>query len=246
MKKVLITMPVYNEEKCLARSINKLDSFLQRTKFPYKYTIVIADNASSDRTPKIGKSLESSRIRYLRLERKGRGFALKKSWDLALKSRYYAACYMDIDLSTDLNYIHPLIDAIIKDKYDVAIGNRLGRHSKVIGRTIKREILSRFYNLILRVVFWSSIADYQCGFKAVNLKSFSKLVKEIENNKWFFDTELVLLACKRHMRVKPVDVKWVDDYDSRVKIVSTVTQYFQAILRMRLKFWREIFVKKKS
>jgi len=246
MKKVLITMPVFNEEKCLAKNIKKLDSFLQQSKFPYAYTIMIADNASIDKTPKIGKSLENSRIKYLRLERKGRGFALKKSWNIALKSKYYAACYMDIDLSTDLKYIRPLIDAIIQDKYDVAIGNRLGKHSKVIGRTFKRELLSRFYNLILKIVFWSSIADYQCGFKAVNLKSFQKLVKEIENNKWFFDTELVLLACKRHMRVKPVDVKWVDDYDSRVKIVSTVTQYFKAIARMRLKFWGELFVKKKS
>jgi glycosyltransferase involved in cell wall biosynthesis len=246
MKKVLITMPVYNEEKCLAKSIKKLDSYLQHTKFPYTYTIVIADNASIDNTPKIGKSLQNSRIKYLRLERKGRGFALKKAWTDAIKSKYDVACYMDVDLSTDLRYIRPLIDAIVVDKYDVAIGNRLGKHSKVIGRHIKREILSRFYNLILRVVFFSSIADFQCGFKAVNLQSFKKLVKETENNKWFFDTELILLACKRHMRVKPIDVKWVDDYDSRVKIVSTVSEYLRAIIRIRLKFWREMFAKKRS
>jgi len=246
MKKVLITVPVYNEEKCLAKSIKKIDTYLQQTKFPYSYTIVIADNASIDNTPKIGKSLENSRIKYLRLERKGRGYALKKAWTDAQKSKYYAACYMDVDLSTDLKYIRPLIDAIIQNKYDIAIGNRLGKHSKVIGRLVRREILSRFYNLILKIVFFSSIADFQCGFKAVNLQSFKKVVKEIENNKWFFDTELILVACRHHMRIKPIDVKWVDDYDSRVKIVSTVSEYLSAIIRIRLKFWREIFVKRKS
>jgi glycosyltransferase involved in cell wall biosynthesis len=230
--RVNITIPVYNEERCLFKSIEKLIKYLKRAKFPYNYEIIIADNASVDNTPREARKLEKrySHVKYFRIEKKGRGLALRTVWS---KVNADVMSYMDVDLSTDLKHIRPLIESIIIDKNDLSIGNRLAKDSNVIDRTLKREILSRTYNMILKAVFWYGITDYQCGFKAVDKKYFMKIKDKIVDNKWFFDTELILLTAFNKRKIKQVSVKWVDDYDSRVKLGSTIKEYLTAIIRVK-------------
>ncbi len=229
--KVQITIPVLNEEKELEGSIKTLKNFLIAN-FKYDWEILIADNGSTDKTPEIGKNLNQSdnRIKYLRLEIKGRGRALKKSWS---GSDADILSYMDVDLSTNLKAYPSLIDKIINGA-DIAIGSRLLKDSHT-KRQIKREIISQGYNLLVKLMFGNKFSDAQCGFKAISRKAAAKLLPEIEDNAWFFDTELLLLAEKKGYRIAEVPVTWVEDLDSRVKIFKTAIDDIKGLFRLKLK-----------
>ena len=232
---ISITLPVYNEEQALGDSVEKLISFLRTTKFPYEYEIVIADNASTDRTPDIARDLvkKHSQIKYLHIPKKGRGLALREAWR---QTRCDIACYFDIDLSTDLVHLLPLIDAIC-DGAVVATGSRLDSSSVVTGRTSRREILSRGYNHLIRLFFRTPFKDAQCGFKAVNTDYFRKIEGLIENNHWFFDTELLLLTNYLKEPMVSIPVHWIDDSSTTVKVLGTVGEDIKGLLRLRRGFF---------
>ena len=227
-----VVIPVYNEEHVLANSVGTLRDFLQKNMASYQWTIVIANNASTDRTLDVAKELSQKYpdVRYVHLDQKGRGRALRKSW---LESPSNILCYMDVDLSTDLKHLPPLIGAI-SSGYDVAIGSRLSSQSN-IRRSLKREITSRGYNLMIRAMFFTRFSDAQCGFKAVSRKAAQALVPLIENQELFFDTELLILAEKKGFRVWEVPVEWIEDPDTRVNIVETAKEDIRGLLRMRFK-----------
>jgi len=232
--RVDVTLPVYNEEKDLARSCQTLASFLTAN-CPFDWRIVIADNASTDKTPEIGRSLAASnpRIKFLRLEMKGRGRALREAW---LQSDADIVSYMDIDLSTDLKAFMPMVNAIAYGGSDVAIGTRFNIGSEV-ERSIKREVLSRGFIGFIKLFFpRGTFSDAQCGFKAVSRRAVNTLVPQIKSQAWFFDTEMLLLANHHGFRVSEIPVKWIEDTDSRVKIVGTVLEHSLGVLRMRLAF----------
>lgn len=226
---VEIVVPVYNEEGDLAASVRRLDSYL-RAEFPYGYVITIADNASTDRTWAIAQrlALESSRVRAVRLDRKGRGLALKTVWSMSAAP---VVAYMDVDLSTDLRALLPLVAPLITGHSDVAIGTRLSRASRVV-RGPKRTVISKTYNLLLRGTLAVSFSDAQCGFKAVRTDAATQLLPLIENTNWFFDTELLVLAQRAGLRIHEVPVDWVDDPDSRVDVVATAKEDLAGIARL--------------
>lgn len=230
MKRVDVVIPVYNEEDDLSQSIASLKEFLINHS-SFSWRIVIADNASVDRTLDIAKELASKYkdVTYVHLDLKGRGRALKKAW---LDSDADVVSYMDVDLSTGLDSFPVLINSI-NDDYGVAIGSRLMSGSKVIGRTLKREITSRGYNMLIKMLFLPSFADAQCGFKAVRKDVVQEIVPHIVNNEWFFDTELLLLAEKKGYRVKEIPVTWTDDPDTRVDIIKTAVEDIKGLLRVR-------------
>jgi len=234
-----VVVPVYNEERALPESIPTLREFLSGASFPHEWRIVIADNASIDDTPAVGRRLaeeNSGRVEYVRIERKGRGYALKQTW---LGSPMDIVSYMDVDLSTGLEAFPPLIRAIAEDGYDVAIGSRLASQSEIT-RSIKRRVLTRGYNTIIKAMFLTRFSDAQCGFKAVSRAAAQRIVPLIEDNNWFFDTELLILAEKAGYRVKDVPVQWVEDTDTRVKIAATVLEDLRGLLRLRLgRPWRK-------
>jgi glycosyltransferase involved in cell wall biosynthesis len=216
-----ITIPVHDEETRLPRSLPRLHRFLH-DRFRFEFEIVIADNASTDRTPEIARDLarEHDRVRVLRLEEKGRGRALKHAWgtsDAAILS------YMDVDLSTDLEAFPALIEALATGGFDVAFGSRLLPASSTT-RGWKREIISRCYNRIIRMVCGARFADAQCGFKAITREAATGLLPLVEDNGWFFDTELLILAEKMGWRALELPVRWVDDPDSHVKIWRTAVE----------------------
>jgi len=229
--KVNITLPIYNEEKQLVSTVETLRVFLKN--FPYEYEILIADNASNDKSPEIGRQLDKKykNVEYYRIKQKGRGRALKRAWR---HSNCDIVSYMDIDLSTDLKSFPLLINACIN--HDFSTGSRFHRQSKV-DRSLKRELLSRVFALMPRTLLGSKVRDYQCGFKAAKRKKFLKILPLIKNNNWFFDTEMLVLAQRKGFSVKEVPVKWIEDRTrvSKVKIGYTIREYVFNILRMMFK-----------
>jgi putative flippase GtrA len=224
-----VVIPVYNEEADLARCVHRVHEHLKDT-FPYAYQITIADNASTDRTGQIATELATTlpRVRVVRLTEKGRGRALHWVWS---HSPAPVLAYMDVDLSTDLAALLPLVAPLISGHSDVAIGTRLARGSRVV-RGFKREAISRSYNLLLRVALAARFSDAQCGFKAIRRDVAEHLLPFIKDTGWFFDTELLVLAERTGLRVHEVPVDWVDDPDSRVDIVRTALADLRGIVRL--------------
>ena len=225
---VEFVVPVYNEAHTLEASIRRLDAYLATQ--PYAYRIAIADNASTDGTWLIAQRLEAelATVRAIHLDAKGRGRALRAAW---ASSTADVVGYMDVDLSTDLKAIAPLVAPLLSGHSDLAIGTRLHRGSRVV-RGPKREIISRCYNLLLRGVLATNFSDAQCGFKAVRREVAEKLVPLVEDQAWFFDTELLVLAEEAGLRIHEVPVDWVDDPDSRVNITSTALEDLRGVRRV--------------
>jgi glycosyltransferase involved in cell wall biosynthesis len=226
-----IAVPVYNEQAALAESIIRLHDFLL-TEFPFSWRMVVVDNASTDQTGVIARGLASrlSGVGYLRLEQKGRGRALRAAWN-ASDARVVA--YMDVDLSTDLRALAPLVAPVLAGHSEVAIGTRLARGSRVV-RGLKRELISRAYNRLLHVTLRARFSDAQCGFKALRRDVAVELLHLVEDEEWFFDTELLMLCQRRGLRIHEVPVDWVDDPDSRVKIASTAWKDLRGVARMMI------------
>ncbi|MFI9466341.1 glycosyltransferase [Streptomyces sp. NPDC052492] len=224
-----VVVPVYNEEKDLQRCVRRLHEHLTRT-FPYAFRITVADNASTDGTPHLAGELARRipEVRSVRLEQKGRGRALRTVWSA---SDAPVLAYMDVDLSTDLNALLPLVAPLISGHSDLAIGSRLSRSARVV-RGPKREFVSRAYNLILRGSLQTRFSDAQCGFKAVRRDVARALLPLVEDGGWFFDTELLVLAERAGLRIHEVPVDWVDDPDSTVRIVRTATEDLKGVWRV--------------
>ena len=224
-----IVIPVFNEEQALPRSIVILADFL-KANLRNPWQIVIADNASTDKTQSVSEMLceRYSGITYLHIPQKGRGRALKAAW---LDSTADIVSYMDVDLSTDLTHFPPLVESL-QEGYHVAIGSRLSKGSKV-SRSIKREVVSRGYNLLIKSMFFTPFQDAQCGFKALTRQAAKAIVPHIKNDNWFFDTELLIIAAKRGYRIKQLPVKWDDDPTSAVNIAGTATEDIKGLLRLR-------------
>src|SRR6478736_3825516 len=224
-----VVVPVYNEQVVLADSIRRLHRHL-RENFPFQARITIADNASVDDTPRIAAELaaELTDVRVVRLEQKGRGRALHTVWST---SDAPVLAYMDVDLSTDLAALAPLVAPLISGHSDLAIGTRLGRGARVV-RGPKREIISRCYNLILKSTLAAGFSDAQCGFKAIRADVAERLLPHVADTGWFFDTELLVLAERSGLRIHEVPVDWVDDPDSRVDIISTAKDDLHGIARV--------------
>jgi glycosyltransferase involved in cell wall biosynthesis len=226
---VEIVVPVYNEERDLERSVRRLRTYLD-ARFPFHATITIADNASTDGTRAIGARLAATipGVRYMRLSDKGRGGALAAAW---LDSHADVVAYMDVDLSTDLDALLPLVAPLISGHSDVAIGSRLASGARV-KRGLKRELISRAYNALLRVSLGARFKDAQCGFKAIRADMARRLVPKVENQAWFFDTELLVLAQREGLRIHEVPVDWRDDADSRVEIIPAVLEDLRGVWRL--------------
>ncbi|MFG2454045.1 glycosyltransferase [Streptomyces sp. NPDC048512] len=224
-----VVVPVFNEETDLEPGVRRLHAHLRET-FPYPFRITVADNASTDATPLIAARLaaELPEARWIRLEEKGRGRALRTAWSA---SRAPVLAYLDVDLSTELNALLPLVAPLISGHSDIAIGTRLARGSRVV-RGPRREIISRGYNALLRSTLAVGFSDAQCGFKAVRRDVAERLLPLVEDSAWFFDTELLVIAERAGLRIHEVPVDWVDDPDSRVDLVSTVVADLRGIARI--------------
>ena len=230
---VEIVIPVYNEEASLEGSIRRLHTYL-RDRFPLGWIITVADNASRDRTwgvaCRLANDLEG--VQAVHLDEKGRGRALRSVWET---SQAKVVAYMDVDLSTNLDALLPLVAPLLSGHSDVAIGSRLASGARVI-RGTKRELISRTYNFILKATLHNGFSDAQCGFKAIRADVARALLPLVEDNGWFFDTELLVLAEHNGLRIHEVPVDWVDDPDSRVDLVTTARDDLKGVARMLRRF----------
>jgi putative flippase GtrA len=226
---VEIVIPVRNEERDLGPSVRRLHAYL-RDRFPFAARITIADNGSNDGTWAVASALEAefSSVRAVRIEQPGRGGALRSVW-LASDADIYA--YMDVDLSTDLNALLPLLAPLVSGHSDVAIGTRLARGARVV-RGPRREIISRCYNLLLHATLGTRFSDAQCGFKAIRAEQARALLPLTFDIGWFFDTELLVLAERAGLRIHEVPVDWVDAPDSRVRVLRTALADLRGIVRL--------------
>ena len=230
-----IVVPVRNEERDLAPSVRRLAGYL-RESFPFSARITIADNGSTDGTWAIASRLarELPEVRAIHMELPGRGRALRAIWS---QSDAEVLAYMDVDLSTDLNALLPLVAPLLSGHSDLAIGTRLARGSRVI-RGPKRELISRGYNMLLRAFMGARFSDAQCGFKAIRRDQARVLLPLTRDTGWFFDTELLVLAERAGLRIHEIPVDWVDDLDSRVDIIATALADLRGMARLGAGFAR--------
>jgi glycosyltransferase involved in cell wall biosynthesis len=227
---VEVVIPVYNEQEVLAASVRTLRDYLSQH-FTFAFEVTVADNASIDATLQIANALSSEfpEVEVLHVDRKGRGRALRAAWSRSVAD---VVAYMDVDLSTDLSALPPLLEPLLEGRADLAIGSRLAAGAEVT-RGLKREVISRSYNILLRTLLGVGFSDAQCGFKAGRREAIQPLLAAIEDEAWFFDTELLYLAQRRKLSVHEVPVCWTDDPDSRVDILATAYEDLRGVKRLR-------------
>lgn len=240
MASISFVIPVYNEERDLPRNIPILHKFVKSNFESYSWEIIIADNGPScDKTPEVSKELEKkySGVKYILVPRPGRGGALKEVW---LKSKSDYLVYMDVDLSSDLKFLPKLV-GVLEEGADIAIGSRLARGAQVYGRTLMREIMSRGYNILIKLMFWTSFADAQCGFKSITYGVAQKLLPHITDNTWFFDSELLIVGEKAGFKIAEIPIVWRDDPRSTVKVAKTAWGDIKGLVRLFLtRPWQNI------
>jgi putative flippase GtrA len=226
---VEIVVPVYNEAAHLAARVTELRQFLDQS-FPFTALVTVVDNASTDETFAVASELAATTpgVAALHLPRKGRGYALRSAWATSCAT---VVAYMDVDLSTDLAALLPLIAPLLSGQRDVTIGTRLARGAHVV-RGPKRELISRSYNLLLRLFLRGRFSDAQCGFKALHRTAANAILPLVEDDEWFFDTELLITAQRLGLRIGEVPVDWVDDPDSRVQILHTAVNDLRGVWRI--------------
>jgi glycosyltransferase involved in cell wall biosynthesis len=231
---VELVVPVLNEAHVLEKSVAVLRAFLHE-RFPFRATVLVADNGSDDGTDSIAAALSErfEDVSAISLPERGRGRALRKAW---LESEADIVAYTDVDLSTELTTLEPMCRAIHEGGYDIATGSRLMPESDVV-RGPKREIISRCYNALLRMVLRVGFSDAQCGFKAISREAAQALIPLVEDQAWFFDTELLVRGERLGWRIRDVPARWVDDEDSRVRIVPTAWEDIKGMLRLRRWLW---------
>jgi putative flippase GtrA len=229
-----VVIPVYNEERALGECVERLVAHLAHS-FPFSWRVTIVDNASTDGTWPVATSLAHAHagVDAIHLDSKGRGRALRAAW---MRSEAAVVAYMDVDLSTDLRALLPLVAPLVSGHSDVAIGSRLARGARV-ERGPRREFISRSYNAMLRLVFRNGFRDAQCGFKALRGDVAKVLLPQVDDEEWFFDTELLLVAERGGLRIAEIPVDWTDDPDSRVDVARTAIDDVRGMVRVARRFW---------
>lgn len=224
-----VVIPVYNEERSLPGCVEVLSTHLA-TSFPFEWSITLVDNASTDDTLRVAHEVadRTGNVRVLHVDRKGRGLALRTAWSY---SDADVVVYMDVDLSTGLDALLPLVAPLVNGHSDVAVGSRLATGARTV-RGGKRDLISRGYNRIIRWTHGARFTDAQCGFKAARTDVIRPMLEHIEDDAWFFDTELLLLAEFNGLRVHEVPVDWVEDVDTRVDLRKTAYDDIRGLIRV--------------
>lgn len=232
---ISIVIPTYNEEKIIGSTIDQLYAFCKKNLSNYSWTIIIADNGSTDKTLEITKNKKPQcpQLKYFHLEKSGKGGAIKYGWQTYPADIHI---FMDADLPVKLRFIDDLINPIIKQNYDACIGSRHLKQSK-LQWSFARIFISRTYNFITKLFFNTTISDMHCGFKAISSKVVKQVLPKIENTGLFFDTELIILSHNTGLKIKEIPVSWkeVPGRKTKVKIIKTAITYLKELVKLK---WR--------
>lgn len=230
---VEVIIPVLDEEETLNSQILKIAEYLREINnndSTVHYYLTIADNGSKDSTAEIARNLAAqipNLIKFHQVGERGVGLALKSSWSASTAD---IVGYMDLDLATDIKHLPQAISMIKNKNCDVVYGSRLHKNSKVIGRTLKREITSRIFNLILKVYLSTRISDGMCGFKFLKRQHLDTLMNNgAISNGWFFCTEILVVADWKNLKLGELPVTWTDDINSKVNILKLSIEYLKAM-----------------
>jgi glycosyltransferase involved in cell wall biosynthesis len=225
-----VVIPVLNEAHVLERSVSRVHEFLSAN-IAHRWRIVVAENGSTDGTADVARRLEGrmNGVHLLAIGQRGRGRALRRAWT---SSAADIVCYTDVDLSTELGGFLLLFDALVQGGYDLAVGSRLKPQSRT-RRSFQRQVISRAYNMILKTTLNVGFSDAQTGFKALTREVVDNVLPLVEDESWFLDTELLVLAERLGYRIADIPVVWVEDDDSRVKIVHTAWEDLKGVARLR-------------
>lgn len=233
-----IMIPVLNEAHVLDKSVRTVREFCGANLGSFRWRVVVVDNGSTDGTLDVAKKLKAefpADVDFYSLSQRGRGRALRHAWTTSTAD---ICAYTDVDLSTELAALPKLIDSITNGGCDVATGSRLQKGKSKVTRSKKRYFISKIYNIMVRRTLGTKFSDAQCGFKAVSRRAIERIVPQIRDQSWFFDTELLVLAEKQGYRIADIPVRWIEDDDSRVKIVKTAWDDIKGIMRLRLLLWQ--------
>ena len=228
MSSVTAVIPVYNDVNALRRAIP--ESVEALAAFGRPFELIIAEDESTDGTRAVAEEWEKKdpRVRLLHSDkRQGRGTALNRALAIAKGDIF---CYYDVDLATSLTHLAELLTRI-ENGADVVTGSRLLKDSSIT-RSAKRECTSRGFNFLVRTLLKSDLSDHQCGFKAYKTEVLRELVKEIQAPHWFWDTESLVLAERKGLRVEEFPVQWTEGVGTTVK-VKDVFSMGNDIMRLR-------------
>jgi len=234
---VSVVLPAYNEAAKIEKTV--LITAETLSKIADRFEIIIAEDGSTDGTDRIASMLSKKYAYVIHLHsdaRQGRGKALNRAFKAASGE---VLCYIDVDLATDMKYLEKLVRAISVDGYDFATGSRIMPESDA-KRPFKREFASRGYNHLVRLFLRSKLYDHQCGFKAFRRKALFEILDVVENQHWFWDTELLVRAQHKGYKVLEFPVYWRHGGSSKVNLVKDVGGMGSEIFRL----WGELYLPK--
>jgi glycosyltransferase involved in cell wall biosynthesis len=230
-EKVSVIVPAYNEEKVLERNINRLREILESILDDYE--IIISEDGSTDSTAQIARSIECSTIRVSSNERRmGKGAAIKCA---ASKATGSLMLFMDADLASDPSQVKQLVEKL-NDGADVVIGSRYLRESKA-QRSAVRYFASRSFNTLVRLVLGSKISDHQCGFKAFRKETALPIIEQVENKRWFWDTEFLVRAQRKGLKVDEIPIAWKESDGSKYRLFQDTMHMAYSLFSFKLKNW---------
>lgn len=233
MPQVSVVLPVYNEANKLEDAVSTLREYL--VQLNYSYEIVIAEDGSTDGTDKIASkiAMKDNKIKHYHFDyRLGKGEAILRAFK---SSENDILVHMDVDLSTHMKHLRELIDSIAVEGYDIATGSRLMKESKT-ERSARRDVASKGYNFLIRLLLGSKLKDHQCGFKAFKREIILEFGDDVKDNHWFWDTEVLVLAQRRGYRVKEFPVEWSQDESSKVDLKSDGLYMLRKLLGMVFRY----------
>ena len=215
-------LPCYNEEQILEKNSLKLLKFLNNQNYNFNWRISLVLNGITDNSIIIAKDLkkQSSKIDFFIIKEKAKGRALKTYLN---HSSADFLIYMDVDLAVSLENINALLKNLLINNYDLVIGSRLLPESKT-NRSFFRELSSRIYILLSQIILRHKFSDLQCGFKGMTKNLFLNISKYIEDENWFFDTELLIFSNFLNYKIKEIPIDWAENrYEKRVSKINILS-----------------------
>jgi len=232
-----VVLACYNEAEHLEGSFGEIRETLVQTGWPFE--VVFVDDASGDGTRELLRRIvDAHRHLDLRLilheTNRGRGATVTDGFRAA---RGELAGYLDVDLEVHCRYIPSLVRAIEKGA-DVATVRRIYAFQV---RSLDRYFMSRGYSSLVRRLLGVPFRDTETGYKFFRLATVRPLLDEIEDGGWFWDTEFMVRAGRRGLRIDEIPGAYVrrEDKRSTVRGLRDSGRYFLRLLRFRRKLREE-------